>query len=223
MARPRKDQGSSAEQRIKQAFWSLLETTDLRDLTVGMIAKQAQCNRGTFYYHYQSLDELFDVVITEELLLENGVPRGLFYLVCKHINPFEDEEFMLHVNRFSLMMERAGQQCVDAKAKASIVKSWEQILYTHRPLTMETRLIIEYTTSGIIGLLSYLHREGLLNTSPIPDELLANLTTNCQYLVSSISQAQNIPLRELEDRICAQLRTSMHPVCETCERVQAPH
>ena len=30
MARPRKDQGDCAEQRIKDAFWALLEQNDLK-------------------------------------------------------------------------------------------------------------------------------------------------------------------------------------------------
>lgn len=31
MARPRKDQGDCAEQRIKDAFWALLEQNDFRE------------------------------------------------------------------------------------------------------------------------------------------------------------------------------------------------
>lgn len=49
MARPRKDQGDCAEQRIKDAFWALLEQNDLKDITVSMITSKANCNRGTFY------------------------------------------------------------------------------------------------------------------------------------------------------------------------------
>ena len=47
MARPRKDQGDCAEQRIKDAFWALLEQNDLKDITVSMITSKANCNRGT--------------------------------------------------------------------------------------------------------------------------------------------------------------------------------
>ena len=47
MARPRKDQGDCAEQRIKNAFWTLLEQHDLKDITVSMITSKANCNRGT--------------------------------------------------------------------------------------------------------------------------------------------------------------------------------
>ena len=67
MARPRKDQGDCAEQRIKDAFWALLEQNDLKDITVSMITSKANCNRGTFYYHFNSLEELVDAIITDEL------------------------------------------------------------------------------------------------------------------------------------------------------------
>lgn len=83
MARPRKDQGDCAEQRIKDAFWALLEQNDLKDITVSMITSKANCNRGTFYYHFNSLEELVDAIITDELFINSSVPRALFYLLCK--------------------------------------------------------------------------------------------------------------------------------------------
>ncbi len=78
MARPRKDQGDCAEQRIKDAFWALLEQNDLKDITVSMITSKANCNRGTFYYHFNSLEELVDAIITDELFINSSVPRALF-------------------------------------------------------------------------------------------------------------------------------------------------
>lgn len=221
MARPRKDQGDSAEQRIKDAFWTLLESNDLKNITVSMITHQAHCNRGTFYYHYDSLDELLDAVIEEEMILECGVPRALFYLICKQNNPFENEEFSLHIKRFGLMMDRAGQECVDTKVKTAVVDIWTYMLCTEgQTLTLDTRLIIEYSTSGLIGLISYLHREGMLESSTMPAESLMSFKTNSQYLVERISEAQNIPLEDLENRICGQLRDASSNSCTDCQRAR---
>ena len=53
MGRPRKDsQIVDAKQRLVDSFWSLLEQHKLHQVTVGMVAQDAKCNRGTFYYHY---------------------------------------------------------------------------------------------------------------------------------------------------------------------------
>ena len=87
MARPRKNQGDSAEQRIKDAFWSLLEQNDLKDITVSMITASAKCNRGTFYYHFDSLEELIDTVINEELFINSSILHFFFTLYAKALTP----------------------------------------------------------------------------------------------------------------------------------------
>lgn len=220
MARPRKDQGDCAEQRIKHAFWVLLEQNDLKDITVSMITSEANCNRGTFYYHYNSLEELIDAVINDELFINSSVPRALFYLLCKKSNPFEQEKFALHIRRFGLMMNRGGQEGIDTKVKAAVVDIWEHLLCSdEEQLTIETRLIIEYTMSGLIGLISYLYREGLLDRPDIPEEMVLSFKTNSQCLVANISKAQNIPLPRLEKLICDQMRSVQNETCQNCSRM----
>ena len=69
MARPCKDDLSQdGRQKLYDAFWSLLETHELRDLSVSMIVAKANCNRGTFYYHYRDLEVLINSVIEQDLV-----------------------------------------------------------------------------------------------------------------------------------------------------------
>ena len=220
MARPRKDQGDSAEQRIKDSFWGLLQQHNLNDITVSMITAQAKCNRGTFYYHYNSLEELIEAVIQDELFIANSVPRALFYLFCFKADPFEEEGFALHIKRFGLMMNRGDKNGINIKVKEAVVGIWENLLCEpDEELTLDTRLVSEYVTSGLIGLIAYLHREGLLeDCDHMPDESKFSFKTNAQYLVSSVSNAQNIPVQELEKRICRQLQTTHIASCESCSR-----
>lgn len=49
MARPRKSERDAAGIRLANAFWTLLEHHRLANITVGMVAEQAELNRGTFY------------------------------------------------------------------------------------------------------------------------------------------------------------------------------
>lgn len=59
MARPRKDQpGASARERIEQEFWVLLEETPYRSITVRALSERAKVNHNTFYYHFDSIDDL---------------------------------------------------------------------------------------------------------------------------------------------------------------------
>ena len=96
-----------------------------------------------FTYHFNSLEELVDAIITDELFINSSVPRALFYLLCKKSNPFEQENFALHIKRFGLMMNRGGQEGIDTKVKIAATEMWERLLCTNdEKLTIETRLII---------------------------------------------------------------------------------
>ena len=118
------------------------------------------------------------------------------------------------------MMNRGGQEGIDTKVKIAATEMWERLLCTNdEKLTIETRLIIEYTLSGLIGLISYLHREGLLDKHNIPEEMIFSFKTNSQYLLTSISKAQNIPLVKLEKLICDQMRNVQSDTCQTCPKI----
>src|SRR5699024_126606 len=56
-------------QAIKKAFLQLLETNELRKITVSQICRKADINRGTFYLHYENPLALFHQ-IENELLAE---------------------------------------------------------------------------------------------------------------------------------------------------------
>ena len=182
-----------------------------------MITASAKCNRGTFYYHFDSLEELIDTVINEELFINSSIPHSFFYLICESTNPFEQDSFAIHVRRFGLMLNRAGQEQIDTRVKAVVIDMWENLLCpNNEELATETRLIMEYTISGLIGLISYLYREGFFNNGSMPKESYYRLKENSQYLVVTLSRAQNIPLQELEKRICNQLRNNQSEACKSC-------
>lgn len=115
------------------------------------------------------------------------------------------------------MLNRAGQEQIDTHVKAVVIDMWENLLCpNNEELATETRLIMEYTISGLIGLISYLYREGFFNNGSMPKESYYRLKENSQYLVVTLSRAQNIPLQELEKRICNQLRNNQSEACKSC-------
>lgn len=120
---------------------------------------------------------------------------------------YENELFSQHVRRFGLMMERAGQEYIDAKVKETITETWEGILCTkNESLSLDSRLLIEYSASGIIGIIGFLYREGLFNQEHLPARSLSILRENTRYLITRISQAQNISLEELRYRIYSYIK-----------------
>lgn len=59
MSRPRKDDlQSAATTKIEAAFWRLLEEVGYSEITVRRVSQTAGTNRNSFYYHYESLEDL---------------------------------------------------------------------------------------------------------------------------------------------------------------------
>ena len=50
---------------IKDAFWQLLEEKPYSSITVKDIVNRCQVNRNTFYYHFQDIPSLLELVIRE--------------------------------------------------------------------------------------------------------------------------------------------------------------
>lgn len=201
MARPRKDQ-PLAPRRIKEAFWELIAEDDLRNITVGMITERACCNRGTFYYHFDSIDALLHAIIEEEMVRAQGLPRDLLLVFQEGSNPLFDGPLPYRVRRLCLLMERAGQERVSTQVKAVVVGMWEAILCDGADcLTQETRVIIEYSVSGIIGAMEYLYRQGELAGDEIPANAAAAIQQASCSLLHSIAEAQDVSAQEIEARI----------------------
>lgn len=52
---------------IREALTELLETEELRKISVRMICEKADLNRSTFYLHYETLDDLLDEYTCEHM------------------------------------------------------------------------------------------------------------------------------------------------------------
>lgn len=203
MARPRKDQQApAAVERIKNTFWELLEENDLKHITVNMVTQKAHCNRGTLYYHYESLDALLFTVIEEELLNSKGLPLGIFYMLSNDSKALTEVLLPQRTQRCGLVMKRCGQECVALNIRAIIANMWQTILCNEgEELTSNARIIIEYSISGLIGVIDYLYREGKLDGSSFPEEMIYAIKDNARYLAIRISNAQGISLQEFEQRV----------------------
>lgn len=55
--------GAKSKDALKKALLELLKEKDLDHITITDLVHRANLNRGTFYYHYQSIAELFDELV----------------------------------------------------------------------------------------------------------------------------------------------------------------
>ncbi|MGN0301290.1 MAG: TetR/AcrR family transcriptional regulator [Anaerotardibacter sp.] len=210
MGRPRKDADTlDAKERIYQAFWDLLEDYHFHEITVGMIASKAQCNRGTFYYHFADINELTEKSINRELFANGLVSRIVIRIICGDVSvPRDIESIIPNIKRIQILAERGGGTIIMKKIKMTVLRVWETVLgVEEKDLEPTTRLIIEYAISGILGVLSY-SSDNVVHLDKIAknDTWLPFVKANAHTLYHSICAAQNISPQEAEARLKALVR-----------------
>ena len=206
MARPRKSERDTADIRLANAFWALLEHHRLANITVGMVAEQAELNRGTFYYHFKSMDDLIDRAIEDEVLGNGPILQNMLSLVAGSSTANGFEAFIKQdMDRIALLIKQGGIDSFSIKIKCLMFGTWKAILCDEgEELSPSTRMIIEYSTSGVIGIIAYgaLHGSGEVP----PEFFLSFAKNNSDFLVRQIGIAQGIPHEDVLERVRATLR-----------------
>lgn len=206
MARPRKSERDAADSRLIAALWTLLEQHHLSDITVGMVTDQARLNRGTLYYHFKSMDDLIDRAIENEVLGNGSLMQNVFSLIAGVSTANHFETFVTQkANKISLLIKQGGMDSFSVKIKRLVFSTWKAVLCDNgNELAPNTRLVIEYSTSGIIGIITYGARHETESTSP--EFFLSFVKNNSEFLVSQIGIAQGIPRDAVLERVRATLR-----------------
>lgn len=207
MARPRKSERDAAGIRLANAFWTLLEHHRLANITVGMVAEQAELNRGTFYYHFKSMDDLIDRAIEDEVLGNGSILQNMLSLVAGSSTANGFEAFIKQdIERIALLIKQGGMDSFSIKIKCLMFGTWKAILCDEgEELSPSTRMIIEYSTSGVIGIIAYgaLHGSGEV---PPPEFFPSFAKSNSDFLVRQIGIAQGIPHEAVLERVRTTLR-----------------
>ena len=206
MGRPRKDSNQpQAADRIVEAFWSLLERHRLKEITISMVAAEANCNRGTFYYHFADMDELVYRAIERELLTETdyAIPGFLFALLTKANDELiTDRNRIEALIRLCLLIDSGGQEIVDTKVKMIMRDMWRDVLCEEdEELTTEALMLIEYSAGGMLSLMSFIcraYREG----RELPTALdVEGIQPIVMVQLRQLARCQNIEPNELLMRL----------------------
>ena len=206
MARPKKSESEAADVRLINALWALLETKRLADITVGTVTAQAGLNRGTFYYHFTSLDALIDRAIEGEVAGRNSIMPNVLSMIAGSTTAEEAKNIMeQRARRITLLIRQGGVEALSAKVKSLSYRIWQAVLCDgNERLTPETTLVIEYATSGIIGI--FVHNALDSHNSVPPEFFVSFIRRNSNFLLSAISEAQNVPKETLVSRLQATIR-----------------
>ena len=212
MARPRKDSDAvCARQRIIDAFWTLLETNPLGRITIGAVAAEAGCNRGTFYYHFDGMEALIKAAIQE--IMDDKLLIHIAFLFSADADGAMDaldryleqnaESFGTRVEHFALIMRAGEMHTVDVMAKQVILERWQAALCTEGgELADDARLVIETTAGGILSFISYECRT-VEKIAPPTGAAGAFLTESAHNALRWVAAAQGLTEQEAIDRLLA--------------------
>jgi AcrR family transcriptional regulator len=154
MARPLKSQeGMPAKEKIEDAFWALLETKALDQMTVSELVRKVGCNRATFYYYFEDLNSLAEYVIEKTLPREIPVlAQTCFSEAGKRL--VLSEESKQSINRLSLLIAKDGSARLATKTRNSLKDMWRAIFELGTDDPDETfGHIIDFVAGGIVGVL----------------------------------------------------------------------
>lgn len=211
MARPRKDEGMNADERMVEAFWNLLEATPLHNVTVRMVVEEADVNRGTFYYHFDSIDDLAQRAIEQEVVGDGSLMGHVFSLISGRGDAaFIRQLAEQRAQKMGLIVRQGGLDIASQHAKEAISNMWRVVLHPDGgDLSPEARLVIEYTTSGMIGLLAHCTRAG----DRLPEALIADfLEGNSAFILQTLCRMEGVPCEVAMERLAVASRFACLPV-----------
>ena len=157
MARPRKDApGPTALERMREAFWELLEEKPYSAITVKLITQRAGVNHNTFYYHFQNIDEM------AVQLFEDNIPTRLIEVMVgvsmgKPIDVqliAQEPGIEMHYQRVRAVV-RSGSLDLAKRSRDRLIGHWlQRANLVSENLSRADRARIDYIWGGITAVIS---------------------------------------------------------------------
>lgn len=153
--------------RIKQCLTDMLQTSPIDDITATELCKRANVNRATFYYHYNSVQDVLAEIeaqmetefaqwMTHSVVYSNGLPEKSFYVTF-----FEFVARNVGVCRMLLNSQRPSEFLTRAmEAGRTMVASIMSKLFPHCPAAKIDYFYI-FVSNGFLGLLTYWLNSGM--------------------------------------------------------------
>lgn len=93
-----------------------------------MVTEQAELNRGRFYCHFKSMDDLIDRAIEDKVLGNGSVLQNMLSLVAGSSTANGFEAFIKHdMERIALLIKQGGMDSFSIKVKRLMFGAWKAI------------------------------------------------------------------------------------------------
>jgi len=163
VARPRRDEGVPAKERLEEAFWQLLAEEPFQEMTIASISRRAEVNHNTFYYYYDSLDD-----IAQKLLDKNLIPELPMRVIAAFTSGslqaeqiFGDEDISLRFRRLSLMVGPHSTSWMIDSLKRAVLELWFDSFGIKRSsLSRQQEMILTFIISGILAVVGEYGQDG---------------------------------------------------------------
>lgn len=172
MPRPRHDSELlPAKERMRNAFWALLEDREYRKITVTDIVHEAQVNRNSFYYHYGSLSELADDAILQEVentsiaqlvdetTDDHGIPSMADDAVRAHWHKristaINSSEHRTRLNHMALLAgPHSSPELMESLRDFTRMTLFTALKLDENDMTLRSDLYIDFAVGGILAIL----------------------------------------------------------------------
>lgn len=197
---------SAMGERLIEAFWSLLEERRMADVCVRAVVERAGCNRSSFYYHFDGIEDLVYGALEREVSCESLFAElaSVAFLGDGAFSPAVVARDA-HFRRIALMVETGGMDIVSDMLRRIIRRKWESALdLAEGGLSEEARMAIEYSMFGTLGVISALVPESGGKISEESARAAERfLRHNALFLVERIAHAQGIETSEALMRLRA--------------------
>jgi len=156
MARPKRGSEVPAQERLKEAFWQMLDEVPLAEMTVSSLSRRAGVNHNTFYYYYENLDAL-----AAQMLEQNLIPE----LPLRILNTFSqgtlsaevftsNEDFLQRYQRMCLMAGPHSSSWLKDALKSRVLALWLNALgATSETLDRKDGIVLEFMIGGLLTVL----------------------------------------------------------------------
>ena len=202
MARPRKDaQDPCARQRLIDAFWALLETRPVHEITVGALVEVAGCNRGTFYYYFADVDALV-AFAAEELLGDGSLSLAVFRgLVAGSPASVVHEVAPERIARAALLMRSGELQTIEVALRRAVQGLWQgRLCGAGEELSPTACFAIQFMVGGLLGYFSYMVKADDAAV-PLDADARRYLRQVARATVQAVSDAQGLDPQDVKARL----------------------
>lgn len=143
--------------KIQETFFSLLQTTSAKKITVSKLCETCKISRSTFYLHYDNVDDLTDYLEKELLYRIEKILKQEQHIPLEEVHNKTFSDLLVYIEsrkkEFLFLISKEYEFEFIPKLQAQIEKLLTSRLQFLGLLKEEQTIAIAFSSSGILNLI----------------------------------------------------------------------